>query len=217
MAVDPVTRKLVWEQFEKDSPPPGPGYNDWVHAHAAGWGIPESSIRRIITEGSAVATSVVNKHVATFAQGMAEKIGADLTAAFEVLREGLQAGRKRVLVDKQGNPRLIDNRPPPLGPGAVLDNMVTVETPDWSTRMAAVRMCMDLFGAYGARPAQRYEMNVEAKVQTVNLNMSADEMRAEIERLRHELPKFVDAYAEITGGTPLLAGAGEAPEGAAFH
>jgi hypothetical protein len=213
VAIDPVTRKLIWEQFEKDSPSPGPSLNDWVATRSGEWGIAPNAIRRVLAEGSAVILGVVNERALTYAQEIAERMGADLVQAFEVLREGFHATKKRVLTDSHGKPRLIDNSPG--GPGQVSSNMVTFDVPDWGVRLQAVRLTMDLFGAYGARPVQQYEMKADVKV--VNVEMSFDQMLSELQRLPDEIDKLTRTYHAITTGNPIPLGPGKTIEGSALH
>jgi hypothetical protein len=98
--IDPVARKLVWERFERDQPAPGPPLTDWCVAVAQESGLAVKLVRRIVNEGASVMLEIINSRAQTLAQQIAERMGANLVAAFEVLREAYQASKKKVLQDK---------------------------------------------------------------------------------------------------------------------
>src|SRR5580765_6051095 len=104
MQIDPIARKRVWERFERDQPAPGPALSDWCIALAEESGLAASQVRRIVTEGAAVMLEVINARAQTLAQQIAERMGANLVAAFEVLRQAYTATKRKVLLDKSGRP-----------------------------------------------------------------------------------------------------------------
>jgi hypothetical protein len=197
--LDPITRKLIWERFERDHPNPGPALADWCSQFAEESGVPEAAIRRVVTEGSAVILHAINNKAFTIAQELAERMGASLAASFEVLREAYHATKRKVLLDKAGRPKLVD--PSETGPGFTPENMIYIDVPDWHARLSAVRTTIEIFGA---RAPQQFEVTSRS----VNLTLSTKDAMVELQRLSNEIPKLQRAYAAIAEGDPDASGSG---------
>ena len=216
-SVDPVTRRLIWERFEQDNPQPGPSLSDWMVERSKEWKIPETTVRRVVGEGSSVVLQAVNKHSVTVAQGIAERMGADLVLAFERLKEAMNATKKKYLTDNHGNPKL---RNPQGEPTAA--NMISVDQPDWNIRLQAIRLTMEIYGAHAPRPAvnMHYEVGMkvdQSKTTVVNLNMTPEQVMLELSRLPDEIRNLERAYAAIAEGTPIPAGEGKTIESAPLN
>lgn len=233
-SIEPVVRAKVWKQFEQDNPQPGAALNDWITRYSRLTGLAEGTIRRIIAEGSVVVLRAMDQRSVSLAQEIAERMGANLSAAFEVLRESYHATKKKVLLDRHGNPKLID---PAKGP--VPENMVYIEVPDWVARLMAVRQTVEIFGARAPNevwikqqtqarivqtttevkrqeqpllpPAQPPTVNVQMEVVNL-LHMSTEEVLNELARLPGEIERLSRAYTAVADGHPLALGAGEATE-----
>ena len=211
MTLDPVTRRLIWERFERDKPNPGPAFSDWAASFSEESGVPERDIRRVAAEGSAVILTAINAKAITLAQDIAERMGANLSSAFAVLREAYTATKKKVLMDKSGRPKLIA---PELG--FVPTNMIYIEVEDWQARLAAVRTTIEIFGA---RAPQEIEVRGQVKGQFTNINIDIplDQAMAELKRLPGEIDRLYRAYAEFAeadaaSGSPGSSGTGKTIE-----
>ena len=198
---DPVLSSAVWERYERDHPAPGREYNVWVARLREETGIPEATIRQVVGEGAGAMLNAINERVQTYAQQIADLIGADLVSGLACLRDALNATKKKVLLDHAGRPKLID--PSPEGPGMVPENIIYLEVPDWPSRLSAVRTLIEV---HGARAPQQIE--VDQKVVTLDLTPSA--ALAELTRLSESIPRLQAALAAGREGSPRLIGSGTA-------
>jgi hypothetical protein len=161
-------------------------------------------VRRIVTEGAAVMLETINARAQTLAQQIADRMGANLVAAFEVLRQAYTATKRKVLLDKSGRPKL--GAPSEDGPGYTPENMIYIDVPDWHARLSAVRTTVEIFGA-------RAPQQIEVSSQSVVVNLSAKDALAELQRIRVDLPRLEEHFAAIAEADPDLAGSREAIEG----
>ncbi len=195
--IDPTLQYAVIERHAQDAPKPGVELEAWSERVAPEYGIPASRVRRIIAEEAAVMLQAVNNRSQTVAQKVADVMGANLTAAFDVLREAYGATKKKILLDQHGRPKEDEN-----------GNYIWLEVPDWQSRLAAVRSTIEVFGA---RPPQQ----IEVSSHSINLNISPSDALAELARLTTDIPKLQAAYARQLGsGTGPVIEAGEDAEGA---
>ena len=186
MAADPVMDAAIWERYEQDRPRPGRPLSLWVSRLSDESGIPEAQIRRVIARGAGTMLNAISDRIQTYAQDIADLIGADLVTALDTLRESFTATKKKVLLDKSGRPRLIDETEG--GPGYVPENMIYIEVPDWHARLSAVRTAVEI---HGARAPQQIEVNQKV----VTLDLTPDAALAELERLALALPRLQAAIA----------------------
>ena len=177
MAVDTIARRLIWERFERDQPNPGPAFEDWVTTFSQESGVLERDIRKVATEGSATLLNAINQRAVTLAQSIAERMGATLVSAFQVLQDAYSATKKKVLLDRGGKPKLLD---PELG--YVPENMIYIEVPDWQSRLAAVRMTIDIFGAHAPTRVE-FQGSVRSESVSINFDIPIDQAMAELKRL----------------------------------
>ena len=197
--LDPVLSAAVWERYERDQPQPGRRLNEWIARLNEETGVSESMIRAIIGQGAGAMLNAINERVQTYAQQIADIIGADLVSGLACLREALSATKKKVLLGHDGRPKLVD--PSPEGPGMVPENMIYLEVPDWPSRLSAVRTLIEV---HGARAPQQIE--VEQKITTLDLTPSA--ALAELARLSAAIPRLQAALAAGREGIPRAIGSG---------
>jgi hypothetical protein len=203
---DPTLTAAIWQRYEEDKPAPGRPYSAWVHRIAEESGTPVSVVRRIVAEGAGAMLNAINDRFQTFAQQISDFMGAGLVVALETLRDALTCNKRKVLLDHGGRPKLIDARPEKEGgPGYVPENMIYLEVPDWPSRLSAARTLIEI---QGARPPQQ----VEVKSQSVVLNLSAHDARAELDRLAEALPRLQSALAGLSQAGSRVAGAGKTVE-----
>jgi hypothetical protein len=209
--IDPVLSAAIWERYEQDRPRPGRDYTAWVARMSEESATSATVIRRIVGEGAGAMLNAIDNRIQTYAQKIAEIMGADLVAALDVLREALSATKKKVLLDKQGRPKLIDVRPEEEGgPGFLPENMIYVETPDWPSRLSAIRTMVEI---HGARAPQQFEINQK----TVTLDLTPNAALAELARLADAIPRLQSALAASGAGSPRLIGAGTTAEVSTRH
>lgn len=209
--VDPALRMAVWQRFEEQRPKAGPETVMWVEAMAEETGTSTQMVRKIIAEGASSFLLAFSARAQTHAQQVAEMLGSNLVAAFDMLREALQATKKKVLLDKSGRPRLLNDISVAMGgPGFVPDNMIYIELPDWHARLSAIRTIVEVFGA---RAPQQIEVNSKSVV----LNLSAKDAMAELQRLHAELPRLQQAYAAFAEADSGAIGPGEGATGAVIN
>lgn len=200
-----VIRAAIWQRFEHEKPRPGPELDEWVDNITHEAGVAKKIVLRVITGGMAAAQSAFNDQVATRAQQLADLMGADLITAFEVLRESYGATKKKVLLDKSGRPKLVDESEG--GPGYVPENMIYIEVPDWNVRLSAVRTAVEI---YGARAPQVVEINQKTTV----LDLTTEDALAQIADVAQRAAALRERLArglQGTSGSPE--GGGAAPGG----
>ncbi len=209
--VDPALRVAVWQRFEEERPKAGPATVDWTAAMAEETGTSTHTIRKIIAEGASAFLTAFSVRAQTYAQQVAEMLGANLVAAFDMLRESLHATKKKVLLDKSGRPKLLNDISIEMGgPGYVPENMIYIEMPDWHARLSAIRTIVEVFG--GRAPTQ-----VEISSKSVVFNLSAKDAMAELQRLSTELPRLQQAYAAFAETDSHALGPGEGSTGTVIN
>lgn len=204
--VDPVLSAAIWERYEADRPQPGRAYSAWVARIAEESATQPALVRRVVAEGAGAMLNALNDRFQTFAQQISEFMGAGLVVALETLREALVCTKKKVLLDKSGRPKLLDERPEKDGgAGYVPDNMIYIEVPDWPSRLSAARTLIEI---QGGRPPQQ----VEVKSQTVTLNLSHNDAAAELTRLEESIPRLQSALAALSQAGQGFGGRGKTIE-----
>lgn len=193
MALDPVARLAIWKEYEESRPKVGAETNAWIERFAGDNGFPVSTVRRVIAEGSFAMLQEINQRSATVAQQIAEMMGANMAAAFEVLREAYHATKKTAVLWR-GELKLVDPSKP-----ATDDNIVWLEVPDWHARLSAIRTTVEIFGA---RAPQQFEVNSKSLVVT----LTDKEALAILEQASVEFPRLLETYRQLAG--PGEAGAG---------
>lgn len=179
--IDPALSAAIWQRYSQDQPKQGLEFTAWVARIAEECGSSQNLVRRVVGEGASAMLNAIQDRFQTYAQQIAALMGADLVAAFETLRNGLTATKRRVATDRKGRPWLVNDKPD--GPGYVESNFVWIETPDWPCMLSAARSLIEV---WGARPPQQVEVN--SKVLTLNLN--SHDALAELARLAEAIPRL---------------------------
>lgn len=200
-ANDPILAAEVWKRYQRDQPKPGHEFNAWAHTFSEESGIPAGTIRFVVSRGSAAMLNAMSERLQTTAQQVADMMGADLVAALDVLRDAMTASNKKLVKDSKSRPVLID----PEG-SHTAENFMYTETPDWQTRLSAVRSLIEI---HGARAPQQYE--IEQK--TITLDLTREAALAELERLADALPKLQAALNASPRRPARALGPGTTPPG----
>ena len=183
---DHVQDAAVWQRYETDRPPAGRDLNQWILRLSEESGIAPVEIRRVVARGAGAMMNAISERLQSNAQQIADIIGADLVAALEVLRDCFTATRKKVLLDRSGRPKLVDDSKD--GPGYVPSNMIYIEVEDHNVRLGAARSVLEIYGAHAPQ-----KMEIDQKIVTLDITPNA--AFAELERLARELPKLRAAIA----------------------
>jgi hypothetical protein len=138
-------RAVIVKMFEDARQQPGFDFDYWVEAIAANLCCSEQQVRQVVAKSNRTYEAHRRLAAATWAQKEADTIGACQIAALETLRDGLNATKKTLLVNKDRYPILNDKKEPQF-----------VETPDWAAR---IRSSIALLEVHGAKAPRQIEVS----------------------------------------------------------
>ena len=193
--IDPILSAAIWQRYEQEQPKAGREFSAWVQRIAEESATSTSTVRRVVGEGAGAMLNAINDRFQTYAQQIAEFMGAGLVVALETLREGLTATKKRVALDKRGRPLLANEAAD--GPGFVPENFIWIEQPDWPSRLSAARSLLEVAGAKAPQ-----QVEVKQNSLSVSVNLTPNDAMAELARLGEAIPRLQAAVAACGEGNP---------------
>ena len=169
--LETATKRLIWERYEQRRPRPGVEYDAFLEETAAELNLERKQVSRCIASESNALQNQIRRATMTQAQIVAEQLGIDMVTALNVWRDGMQAVKRKPLLDKSGRPIRND--------AGEIEYQVD---PDHAIRMQAAHRVAQVHAMYAP---QQYE--VKGEVQHNHAMMDESTLRLEIAELQRQL------------------------------
>lgn len=192
------TRRLeaeIVEEYAKRQPKSDAEYEEWVAEVAFRYEIDAKKVKSTI-EGQKLLFLAQNRiHALSYAQQVAEVVGANLEKSVRTLLDALDATKKKPVLDKSGIPVLdLDGK------------VLYAETEDWPSRINAATKLIMVHGGFA--PA---ELKIDERKTIVHL--SDDEVLKRLDTLNDNLARLRANQSIAAGGRGVTA-RGDGPAGA---
>jgi len=188
-----ITARVI-ERYNEDAPSGGLAFKEWSKAVAKDLGLPDRDVRAAVAEYTNGYLREVRLQSLTYAQRVAETMGASVMTAMATLDGGMKATKVRFVS---------------VGKGANAD-VVKKESPDWPARITAATRVLDIHGSWAPK-------QVEVHSRNENFNYSDAELYAKLQDLTKEiaaaLPTIAGTPAQVAGGAVSRGGV-QVPPGA---
>jgi hypothetical protein len=186
-----MVMREVWESYEAARPQSGLPYESWVAGTAARIGIEDYQVREICAKANQTYLEAVATGVRTHAQQLGGLVGACLVKGISTLAQSMNATKKRVVTNKDGE---------------VVD---IIETPDNATRLQAAVQTIKMHGGF---PAEQIEVNNRSLI----VNLSKDELANEYAALRGSIERLASQLGpEAVAGIGAAEGSAQGKPGTA--